>query len=58
MRILVFEIREPDIYIIFQSSDCFHPLISAAVVHNWNCELTAHQIQSLTDFGKILSGGY
>ena len=56
MRILVFEIRKPDIHIIFQCVDRFDSFISAAVIDHRNPKLVPDEFKSIYNQGKVLGG--
>ena len=52
--IIIFEVRKPDIHIIFQGQDGFNGFITAAVVDNGNGKLRADKVQGRRDMGQVL----
>ena len=54
--IIIFEVRKPDIHIIFQGQDGFNGFITAAVVDNGNGKFRPGKVQGGRDMGQVLGG--
>ena len=56
--IIIFEVRKPDIHIIFQGQDGFNGFITAAVVDNGYGKFRPGKVQGGRDMGQVLGGGH
>lgn len=56
--IIIFEVRKPDIHVIFQGQDGFNGFITAAVVDNGDGKFGPGKVQGGRDMGQVLGGGH